>query len=144
MKNAKRHRYKLSVASATENLETIREFIGRLARGAGFNEEQAMQIELAVDEASTNVIKHAYRFNPTHQVDIVVYTDDEKIEIIISDRGKGFDISKVPTPDIAQNIAAAKAGGLGIHLMRSLMDEVHFSINPKKRNQVKLVKYLRK
>jgi serine/threonine-protein kinase RsbW len=144
MKNAKRHRYQLSVASATENLELIREFIGRLAREAGFDEDSAMQIELAVDEASTNVIKHAYRYNPAHTVDIIAQFDAEKMEIVISDRGKGFDANNVPAPDIAKKIAAAKPGGLGIHLMRSLMDEVHFSIHPKKRNEVKLVKYLKK
>lgn len=144
MKNAKKHRYTLSVASVTENLETIREFVGRLARETGFDEDSAMQIELAVDEASTNVIKHAYRYNPAHTVDIVVEINSEKMEIVISDRGRGFDINKVPAPDIAKKIAAAKPGGLGIHLMRSLMDEVHFSINPKKQNEVKLVKYLKK
>ena len=144
MKQAKQHRYRLSVASATENLEAIREFVGGLAREAGFDENSAMQIELAVDEASTNVIKHAYRYDPAHTVDIVVKTDAEKMEIVISDRGKGFDVNKIPAPDIAKKIAAAKPGGLGIHLMRSLMDEVHFFINPEKQNKVKLVKYLKK
>jgi len=137
-------KYTLKVSGSTENLEVIREFIHRLASKAGFNEDDASQIELAVDEACTNSIKHAYRYNQQHFLEITVYLDPVKIEVVVSDKGPGFDVSAIPEPDLKAFAMQAKSGGLGIHLMRTLMDEVHFSFHPGKKNQVSLIKYLEK
>lgn len=144
MKKNARQKYTLKVASKTENLEQIREFVHHLALEGGFTLDEASQIELAVDEACTNVIKHAYKRDGRHMVELTAFLDDEKIEVIISDRGNGFNIEKVRKPDIREYASKSKKGGLGIHLMRSLMDEVTFSLQPGKKNQVSLIKYLRK
>lgn len=137
----KRKKYKLTVASATENLEVVRDFIRRLATRADFSVEQSEQIELAVDEACTNVIKHAYKFNPRRLMHVIVFVDDEKMEIQVEDKGPGFDFEKLEPPQIAKRISGAKPGGLGIHIMKKVMDKVEFSINPGKRNRVTLIKY---
>jgi len=139
-----RKKYTLKVSGSTENLEVIREFIHRLAVKAGFNEDDASQIELAVDEACTNAIKHAYRNNQQHALEITAYLDSVKMEVVVSDKGQGFDVSAIPKPDLKAYAMQAKSGGLGIHLMRTLMDEVHFSFHPGKKNQVSLIKYLGK
>ena len=135
--------FNLKVASSPENLGTIREFIHDISRNAGFDSETAGQIELAVDEACTNVIKHAHKFKYDKSIEISVRLDRQKIKIIITDRGLGFDIKKVAKPDLQKYIHEAKKGGLGIHLMRSLMDEVQFDFNPGVKNQVTLVKFLK-
>ena len=142
MKKPKKQKYKLRISSSTENLEIIREFINNIASKAGFSEENVDQIELAVDEACTNVIKHAYKYSDKRMLDISVMLDNEKMEIIIMDKGAGFNPEKLPVPNLEKYMRVAKAGGLGIHLMRTLMDEVNFSMNPGKRNQVSLVKYI--
>lgn len=144
MGRSKRQKFNLKVSSVTENLEVIRDFIRKLAIRAGFNDEVASQIELAVDEACTNVIKHAYHFNKRRKLDITVFIDSERVEIIIHDKGAGFDVSKLAKPDLEKYVHAQKKGGLGIHLMRSLMDEVNYAFEPGKNNQVSLVKYLTK
>lgn len=141
MSKPKKQKYKLKISSITENLEIIREFINKIARKAGFSDEGADQIELAVDEACTNVIKHAYHFDSKRMLDISVLVDKEKIEIIVTDKGSGFDPDQLMAPDIPKYAHEAKVGGLGIHLMKSLMDEVSYSFNPGKRNSVSLVKY---
>ena len=144
MTERSRQKYTLKVSSKTENLEIIRDFICRLAVRGGFNDVEAGQIELAVDEACTNAIKHAHKYNKRYRLDITSFLDKDKIEIIISDKGTGFSAAKIPEPNIEDNIHQAKKGGLGIHLMRTLMDEVTFSIDPGKKNQVIMIKYLRK
>lgn len=143
MAKAARQKYSLKVSGTTENLEVIRDFIHKLAEKCGFGKEAASEIELAVDEACTNVIKHAYNNNKRHMLELSAFLDAEKMEVIITDKGPGFDLAKVPTPDIREYAQKSKSGGLGIHLMRSLMDEVKFSLNPGKKNQVSLIKYLR-
>ena len=142
MNKTRKQKFKLKISSATENLEIIREFINNVATKAGFSGESVDQIELAVDEACTNVIKHAYKYSSNRMLDISVFLDNEKIEIIIMDKGAGFNPDNLPIPNLEKYMRAAKVGGLGIHLMRTLMDEVNFSINPGKKNQVSLVKYL--
>jgi len=139
-----RQKYQLKISSITENLEIIREFTRNLAVKAGFNNEVSDQIVLAVDEACTNVIKHAHSYNARRLIELVVFLDPEKMEIVISDKGKGFDIDSLQTPDIKKYVHESRTGGLGIHLMRTLMDEVSFSIQPSKKNKVSMVKYLMK
>ncbi len=144
MKKSRKQKFKLRFPSKTDNLEIIREFVNRLALKTGFNPSTADQISLAVDEACTNVIKHAHKFDSRRMIDIIVYLDNEKIEIIISDTGKGFDPSKLPEPDLRQYIHEAKMGGLGIYLMKTIMDEVNYTFNPGTKNQVAMIKYLNK
>jgi len=136
--------YQLKLPSETDNLELIREFISRLAAKAGFGNEDVNKIELAVDEACTNVIKHAYNTNEKQFIDIVVKSDYRKFTIIIADRRKGFDVEKLQTLDMKNYLAEMRVGGLGIHLMYSLMDEIDFKIDPGVKNQVTMVKYFSK
>lgn len=144
MKKSDRQKFSIRFPSMTDNLEVIREFVSRLAVKGGFSEETADQIALAVDEACTNVIKHAHHYDARRMIDVTVGIDSEKIEIIITDKGKGFDPSKLSKPDLIKYIHEAKMGGLGIHLMRTLMDEVNYTFNPGVKNQVSLVKYSNK
>jgi anti-sigma regulatory factor (Ser/Thr protein kinase) len=64
--------YKLRIPSQTDNLELIRDFVSKLASKVGFSEEDVGKIELAVDEACTNVIKHAYKKDVSKPIDIVI------------------------------------------------------------------------
>lgn len=137
----KTKKYTLSVPGVTNNLATIRAFIRRIALKGGFTEDDTEEIELAVDEACTNAMKHAYRFNKEQSIDLEVALDSRKITIQISDRGLGFEADQIKPPDLKKSIMEGKPGGLGIHLMRSLMDEVRFRMNPGKKNTVTLIKY---
>lgn len=134
--------YQLKVLSQTENLELIREFVSKIAQKLGLNETDINKIELAVDEACANVIQHAYdptiNFRPLH---VAIEVDFQKLTVIVTDQGKGFDFSKIRPIEMNQYLAEMKVGGLGIHLIKSLMDEVEFEINPGKKNQVRMVKY---
>lgn len=139
----KTHRYKIRFPSQTENLEVVREFVFRLAQKAGFEEDLADQISLAVDEACTNVIKHAHKFNARRIIDLAIIYTAKQFEIVITDKGKGFDPQSLEKPDLPKYAHEAKMGGLGIHLMKTLMDEVNYSFNPGNKNQVSMIKYLK-
>jgi len=144
MKKSARQKFNIRFPSKTDNLEVIREFINSVAQKGGFDEDISDQIALAVDEACTNVIKHAHNYDSRRMIDVTVRMDKEKIEIVIIDKGKGFDPSKLSRPDLQKYIHEAKMGGLGIHLMRTLMDEVNYEFQPGAKNQVALVKYFNK
>ncbi|RMG65485.1 MAG: ATP-binding protein [Calditrichaeota bacterium] len=142
---ANRKVYRLELPAASENLALIREFVGGIAENMGFDEETVINIELAVDEACTNVVRHAYN-NTTPperaRIRIAVRPYSDRIEITIADNGKGFDPRKLPSPDLVRYVRQMRRGGLGIYLMQKLMDRVYFRIQPGVRNEVRLVKYL--
>ncbi len=133
--------YKLRIPSQTENLELIRHFVGLVAKKVGFSEDDIGKIELATDEACTNVIKHAYEPGQDQTLDVLIKLDYQKFTVMVTDHGKGFQPDKVKIPNMKQYLAELRVGGLGIFLMRTLMDEVDYDIKPGVRNQVKMVKY---
>lgn len=141
---AKTQKYKLKIPSITENLQMIREFVLKIAAKTGFNEETQEQIALAVDEACTNVIKHAHHHDARRLMDIQIQTDANKMKVTITDKGRGFDITKLKDPDVEKFIKESRHGGLGIYLIKTLMDEVDYEFNPGVKNQVQLTKYLQK
>jgi serine/threonine-protein kinase RsbW len=142
---SKSKEFRLKLPADTQNLDIIRRFIAGIAENMGFNEEEVYKIELAVDEACSNVVKHAYMTNtrPEHIINIEVIEKKSEIEIIISDKGKGFDPKKVKRPELEEYMRKMKRGGLGIYLIRELMDKVSFQIKAGIRNEVKMVKYLK-
>lgn len=137
-------KYQLKIPSLTDNLELIRMIVATVADKAGFNADDVSKIELAVDEACANVIKHAYSKDPQQPIDLVIEIDYKKIAIIVTDHGKGFDFTRIPKADVKEYLAEMRVGGLGIYLMKALMDEVEFNSQPGTKTQVKLVKYFLK
>ncbi|MBN1465539.1 ATP-binding protein [candidate division KSB1 bacterium] len=138
------YEYRLRIPSETDNLELIREFVTKVASKVGFNSDDIGKIELACDEACTNVIKHAYAMktnNDKKNLDISIKTDAEKFTLVVTDHGKGFDPDSIKMPNMREYLAQLKVGGLGIYLMKTLMDEVDYQMQPGVKNQVRMVKY---
>jgi serine/threonine-protein kinase RsbW len=132
----------LNIESRTERLIAVREFVSSAARSFGFGDEDVSKIALAVDEACTNIIKHAYRFDPGKSITITVRNRNGAFEVVIQDFGREFDPQKVPTPDMQEYLSHFRRGGLGVYLMKSLMDKVEYAIVPGKKNEVRLIKNL--
>ncbi len=132
----------LKIESKTDQLVAVREFVSEAATASGFSDEDVGRIALAVDEACTNVIKHAYQFDPRRTITVAVQVSDRDFEVSIVDNGRQFDPEKVRTPDMKEYLSKYRRGGLGVYLMKSLMDKVEYNIEPGKRNQVRLIKHL--
>ena len=133
---------RLTINSTTDNLEKIRAFVKTYADQSGFNEENSNKIVLAADEACTNIIKHSYKFNSEGLIKILINFKNNKFTISIIDYGLHFDSKKIPEPNLKKYYKEKRIGGLGMFLMKKLMDEVIYS-NPKNKiNKVTLIKYL--
>lgn len=132
-----------TIRSRTDHLLEVREFVLDAARQFGFGEEEASKIVLAVDEACTNIIKHAYHYAPDKRIEITIYRQDGEFEVRITDEGKAFDPATVTLPDIKQHLTHYRRGGLGVYLMRKLMDKVEYSLSKGRKNEVRLTKYLK-
>ena len=122
------------------SLDEIREFVGEAARQVGFSEKEIYSIQLAADEASTNIIEHAYAGKGEGKIDIDCNVSDTGLEIVMRDQGSSFDPSSVPEPNVKADLSERKIGGLGIYLMRQLMDEVHYESSPETGNILTMIK----
>jgi serine/threonine-protein kinase RsbW len=142
--NTKSKQYQLKIPSQTDNLELIRNFVSGVAKKVGFDANDTNKIELAIDEACTNVIKHAYKHDEHQDIDVAIKIDYQKIAIIVTDRGDSFRMKDVELPDMKDYLAELRVGGLGIYLMKTLMDEVDYKTDSKGQNKVKMVKYFLK
>ncbi|MFQ5824921.1 MAG: ATP-binding protein [bacterium] len=134
-------KYQLRIPSQSDNLVIIRDVVSKVAKKVGFNNDDVSKIELAVDEACTNVIKHAYGQNSNKFIEVVIQIDNQKFMVIVSDKGKGFNPEDFKLPKMDDYLTEMRIGGLGIYLIETLMDKVVFNIKPGFKNQVKMIKY---
>lgn len=127
-------------AAKFEYLDEIREFVGDIARAGGFSDKDVYNIQLATDEAASNIIEHAYEKISDGILELSCGMQDDALTIILIDRGESFDPSEIPLPDLKADLSDRKIGGLGIFLMRKLMDEVHYEPKPDKSNVLTMIK----
>ncbi len=137
-------KFTLQVPSSTENLALIREFVTCVGGQAGLDESDVANLELAVDEACANVIEHAYGHDTSKDVMVRAVFDSETLRISVIDEGRGFDPEKVNQETVEQLVHERKSGGLGIRLIKTLMDEVSYEIVPGQKNELHMTKRIKK
>ena len=111
-----------------KHLDEVREFVGRTARSAGFDERDIYAVQLAADEAASNIIEHAYAGRADGTFRLHCEYKDDKLVMTFFDQGLSFDFTSVETPDVNASLSDRKIGGLGIYLMHKLMDVVEYRI----------------
>jgi anti-sigma regulatory factor (Ser/Thr protein kinase) len=133
--------FALCVKSELANLAQIAEFVTEQAQSVGMDDDQVFAIQMAVDEACTNSMEHAYNGHDDGEVTVCCYGENDDFVVKITDLGDQFDPSAVPEPDISQPLEERSVGGLGIFLMRRLMDSVEFHTDPDNGNEVIMRKH---
>jgi serine/threonine-protein kinase RsbW len=129
----------LVVPSETSFLALIKELTKRMAETAGFSEGQPDRLALAVDEAASNVIEHAYH-GATNRTFEVRYEDrGAEFQVEVVDTGDMVDPRAMPRVDLERYVSERRTGGLGVHLMEKIMDSVTFQRSAR-RNVCRLVK----
>ncbi|UXP33243.1 ATP-binding protein [Reichenbachiella agarivorans] len=132
------HQFKTSCAR--EKLKEIREFVAEVLGNMGLAENDAHKIILAVDEVCANLIIHSNQCQASERLELFVEDNgDRKVIFEIIDYGQGFEYCNYEEPDLEEIIRKRKKGGLGIMLVRNIMDEVEFKIE-KNRNICRMMK----
>lgn len=127
---------KIEFPSDPKWLSVIRAVVEKWCVSAGFSEEAARPVTLAVDEAITNIIRHAYHNRPNERVVAELARDERTVVFSLEDTGAPVDrslICKHPPSEL-------RPGGRGTHFIREIMDEVDYETQPC-RNRIRLVKY---
>jgi serine/threonine-protein kinase RsbW len=116
----------LQIPSRTEFLAVVRDVTRGWAEVAGFEKKDAEQIALAVDEAVTNVIEHAYGGADDKVVELRFEDRGEDFQVDVVDNGITVDPKTMPRVDLEKYASERRTGGLGVHLMSRIMDSVTF------------------
>ncbi|HEX7069176.1 MAG TPA: ATP-binding protein [Rhodothermales bacterium] len=128
------------IPCSTRHLETVRRFVEDHAREARLSPAAVEECKLAADEACTNVMKHAYGCDSAKKIEVAVIVDRDRFTVRIRDEGLPFRAELYREPDVARALKQRRRGGLGVHIMRSMMDEVTYHKHGRV-NEVHLTKY---
>ena len=122
------------------SLSEISAFVVRAAEKAGLGSNAIYAVELAVDEAATNIIEHAYQGEEKGKICCTFEIIPEGLQVVLQDWGIPFDPLDVPEPTINVPLEQVQSSGLGLFFMRKLMDEVRFEFSIEKGNTVTMIK----
>jgi anti-sigma regulatory factor (Ser/Thr protein kinase) len=112
-----------------ENLDRVREFVGGQAEECGLEPAAVYAVQLAVDEAFSNIIEHAYGGESDEKIECTTQITPAELIITLRDCGHVFNPDSVPTPDLEADLEDREVGGLGLYFIRQLMDEVQFTFD---------------
>jgi serine/threonine-protein kinase RsbW len=129
----------LHCAARLENLAEVRRFVREVAESLGADPAALPDMLLAVDEAVTNIITHGYR-GCEGSIEVEVRHEAGALVVCLRDEAAPFDPLCVRPPDVTLPLEQRTSGGMGVHLMRQVMDEVSHCITAQGCNELTLVK----
>ena len=130
---------KLKLSCCTSALVELRSFLQRSLEAYGFSEVDRHQVTLAVEEVCTNLIIHSHASNRKEVIYLEVKELGKKLAIEITDKGDAFNLLEYEVPDLKKVIEEKRKGGIGILLVKKIMDEIEFESKNGK-NTCRLIK----
>jgi serine/threonine-protein kinase RsbW len=136
--------HRITRAAYLESLNDFREFIKEHCAGLpGMNNEILYDVQLAVDEACTNIISHGYAGLDPGSIILDLDVDTDKLTVSLTDFGHSFEPSSTPLPNVDAPIEERELGGLGLFFIQQSMDEMDYQAT-EDGNKMILIKYLSK
>jgi sigma-B regulation protein RsbU (phosphoserine phosphatase) len=117
---------KIVLPNDVQEVPKLAAFVDEVCEWMGFDPMLTMQLNLAIEEAVVNVMDYAYPPGTKGEVDIEVKADADKLMFTISDNGVAFDPTAKAEVDTTLSAEERQIGGLGIHLVRHIMDNVEY------------------
>ncbi len=130
----------IKIASDPRLLVIVRAMIGQLCEVLDCPAADQREVVLAVDEACSNIIKHTYHGDCSRTIEIRCKGDEDKLEIALLDCGPPIDIARIAP----RSLSEVRPGGLGVHFIRSIMDEVLYEHRESCGNVLRMVKHFHK
>lgn len=138
----KDNQLQLEVKAELENLTVIDDFITESMKQLGMKKDETLQVRLAINEACTNIIQYAYSGGSEEPIIVLCSMSGNDLVIEIRDWGRPFDPEAVPQPDIESGLFERKEGGVGIFLMRQMMNDVRYTFCAGRYNELRMTKHI--
>ena len=129
----------IAIPAQMSYLTQVRDFIEHIGRKYKYTDKITNSFKLVIEEACTNIIRHGYRDVKGGEIILKAIIRRQSLMIVIIDQGISFDPRQAATPDLKKYIQIGKKGGLGIFMMRKLMDDVQYNITSRG-NELRLTK----
>ena len=130
----------LRVETRLDELPRLDAAVEDFAQGQAWPPDLAFQVKLVLEELGVNIVNHAHDDGALHEIEIKIASAADMLTIEIADDGRPFDpLTEAPEPDLDSTIEDRPIGGLGIHLVRTMMDEARYRREEGK-NHLTLVK----
>lgn len=132
----------ITIVNRGSEFARVAGLLDRLGAERHLAPEMVADMQVALDEVLTNITEYAYTDNAEHKIHIRFEVLDNVLEAVIEDDGVSFNPLAIPAPDVSAPLHERRVGGVGIHFVRSLMDEVAYD-RVGERNRLVLRKRLR-
>lgn len=130
----------ITVSGHFKNLAKIGDFIEQAARQAGLDDQAVYAIQMAVDEACSNIIEHGYGGEGRGSIRLTCQIQKDGLQVMIRDQARPFDPSQVPRLDTGAPLSKRQPRGMGLFFIRRLVDTVEFKFDPPHGNRLTLFK----
>ncbi|HDP68855.1 MAG TPA: ATP-binding protein [Candidatus Marinimicrobia bacterium] len=117
----------IKISNKIPEIEHVCEEITRFSRQYAVPDKDIFTLHLAIDEILTNIISYGYSDKDEHYIEIRYTLEKDYLKLEIIDDSNPFDPADAPEPDVDSNLADRKIGGLGIYLIKNMMDEINYS-----------------
>lgn len=134
--------YRLNIYCQTNALSELRAFLQKTFASLQLSDVDQHQVTLAVEEVCANLIIHSHQCNGQDQIELKVKKHSGKLVVEIKDRGQAFNMLDYEVPDLHHVKGSKRKGGLGIILVKRIMDEIEFE-SSKGINTCRLIKWFR-
>jgi anti-sigma regulatory factor (Ser/Thr protein kinase) len=131
----------LKLDNSLAALAQLHAAVGEFCRRRAIHPDIEFKIDLALEEVFTNIVRHGYDDSDPHEIMVRLHSSRERIRIRIEDDGRHFNPLLAPAVDLNAALSERRVGGLGVHLVRRLMDQVRYR-RQADGNQLTLVKRL--
>jgi anti-sigma regulatory factor (Ser/Thr protein kinase) len=115
-----------TISSKTGDLKSVRDMVAALERERDLPPALVFDLYVVLDEVIRNVLKYAYTDDAAHEIHVKLSATETAVQIAIEDDGRAYDPFAIAAPDLSLPLAERPLGGLGLHFVRHLVDEVKY------------------
>ena len=119
-------RKELKLKNRMEELERVNQFVEEIVDELGLDMEMQLNLNLVIEEMVVNVISYAYPEGKTAEIGLLAESDGKELTFVLSDKGVAFDPTKKESADMDVNPAERDLGGMGIYIVKNIMNEVSY------------------
>ncbi len=117
----------LIIRTTIEELQKVETVVDEFSLAEGWTPDLEFKIRLVLDELCTNVVNYAHGDKLDHDMSVTIESDDDEVKVLIVDDGSPFNpLEDAPEPDTDSDLADRQVGGLGVHFVKTLVDDVRY------------------
>jgi anti-sigma regulatory factor (Ser/Thr protein kinase) len=121
------HKYSFELKNDLFELEALCQHLNKFGQVTGLSEACITDVNICLDELFTNIVSYGFENDLAHIIRFTIHLDNEVLTLIIEDEGIPFNPLEKKDPEIPADLIDARIGGLGIHIVRKLMDDIRYN-----------------